>query len=714
MGWLFLTVAGVGVTAGLSLVLVVAAQGWAGGYLWALARRGAASAPEVVGAGLALGSVASVVCGVAAMAAFDWHFGWLVPAVVAFAVWAARLVAGRRRAHPEPSARADLDTPLWWGVAAAIGLGVLSLAPNLRSYPLTWTGTWSGYHGDMLFFESLATSMARLGPLDSIFTPDALIRYHWLAYAWAGQVTEATGAAPFVVLTRVLPFVAVVGGGLLAASWARRLSSVAWVPAFAVVLLVTGGYLGASYGAVYNFDSPSQAMSVLWLLAFTIAVIEFVRGGGRSLAVVLGLLALALAGGKISAAAVAVAAVLWLAFVALVLRLEWARRAVAAAGITVVSGLVGYVVVVAGSADPGGLNLVSIVDRASSIQGMNPFAGRLGIVAGTLILVIAIGARWAGVLWLARSAPRRREPDMVLAFGYMIAAVGTVLVLSGGMNDTWFALAASVPLTVMSAAGAGDAWQAVGTRRRPVLAWAVVAAVVIFGIVFALWATGPSGGNVFVSTLRWAAPLAGVLGALIAGIVIARVFGNGHGSRSGSRSWIAAFVLVLVFVTALARFLALQPRAAGEAAPMSDYAFSPVSSFTNAIDVNRVYGWSDAQVAAAEIVRELSSPADLVATNVTFSPLVPALTGQPTWVAGIAYQAPYGRPGGVPVLLEREAQVWEFINEPSAASAAPLCAAGVEWVWVDPARTAVRTWSPFAVPVLEREDVILARMETCN
>ena len=214
VGWIFLVATGVDVLHSLILVLVLVSQGWAGAYLWRLGRREEISALEEIGAGLALGTVFAVVCGLVVTTFTHVAYGCLLPAGVALVVWVIRRSRGHRLA-PGPV----LQSSLRWGALAAIGLGVISLIPNLRSYPLTWTGTWSGYHGDMLFFESLSTSMARLGPLNSIFSPDALVRYHWLTYAWSGQVTATTSTASFIVLTRVLPFVAVIGSCLVAVTW---------------------------------------------------------------------------------------------------------------------------------------------------------------------------------------------------------------------------------------------------------------------------------------------------------------------------------------------------------------------------------------------------------------------------------------------------------------------------------------------------------------
>ena len=708
VGWLFLLVTGVPAGEATLLGLVVLVQGAAGAYGWSLVRGGRSGSVETVGMGLALGTVLAVLSGLLVQAVTGWALGWVLPAVAAAVLW---LVRRDWRAR---STSSGWDPATVWGLAATGVIGLSSLIPNLLSYPLAWTGTWSRYHADFLYFESLATSLARLGPLDSIYTPDALIRYHWLVYAWSGQVAEAADAGPFVVLTRVLPFVAVVGSCLVGVAWARRMSRAVWAPALAVVLLVAGGYVGATYGAIFNFDSPSQSLTTLWLLALSFAVVGYLGetryGASRlqSLAwlVVLGALTFGLAGGKISAGAVGLAAVLWVALVGLTRRADWWRRGVAAAGTVLVAFGLGYLLVVAGSADPGGLKLFNLIDRASSIQGLNPVAGSIGIIIGTLVLVLAIAIRWSGLLWFLADRDRRWRPDSVLGVGLALAAAGTVIVISGGMNDTWFALAASAPLAVISAAGAGEAWLSLGERRWRALAWLVGAAVVLVGIVTVLWMTGASGGNVFVATWRWLGPLVGVVGAVVLGALIGRRLGGG-----GRAPALAGAVLLLVLISAPGRALGVGTGLVGTQPSLGEDAFSPIESFTETIDRTAIREWSDQHVAAAEWLRANAAPDDMAATNVTFSPFVPALTGLRTFVSAILYQAPYGRPAGVPVLLERERQSWEFVDAPSAASIAPLCEAGVDWVWVDPARTETRDWGPFAVTVYVNEAAIILAID---
>ena len=82
-----------------------------------------------------------------------------------------------------------------------------------------------------------------------------------------------------------------------------------------------------------------------------------------------------------------------------------------------------------------------------------------------------------------------------------------------------------------------------------------------------------------------------------------------------------------------------------------------------------------------------------------------------TYVSGLQYQAPYGRPGDSQRLLAREGQVWDFIDGPSSGTVAPLCAEQVRWVWVDPTLTERRDWAPYASIAFANEDVLILRMD---
>ena len=720
-GYLFLVLTGVDFLQALRLLAVLAIQVATGAIIWSAVRRGQAGAVEVLGMGLALGPVLCVVTGLAVNIAGLGNWGWMLPAGAALLVLVIRRrdTAATHLLHAEPEL---LEKPSLWAIGVTFVLGLGSLIPNLLNYPLMWTGTAGNYHPDMLFFEALSTSLTRFGPFESIFTPDSEVHYHWLVYAWAGQVTSATDAAPFVVLTRVLPFVAIASSCLIAIAWVARLTSIRWAPSLAVVLLIMGGFVGATYGAIFNFDSPSQAMTAAWILAFGLGFVVLLseQTQGRtfviSLTIAIGIMAFGLTGGKISAGLAAVAGILFVTAAGILLHLWWWKRALLATATSTAMLLAAYLGLVAGSADSGGLRLGDLVNRASSVQGLNPLPSSIGIILGTVILVIAICIRWSGLVWFLTTPARRREPSTLLGLGLALAAILAILVLSNGVNETWFALAAAAPLAVISASGAADAANAVGLNLRSgrgAILIIVASAAVLFGLAALLWATGASGGDEWVSTLRWLGPLVSVAGAIGVALVLAR---RVHGYLSVARASLALSVVILVLVSAPARLIGVGTGQVGVQPGLNNDAFSPVEPIIEVYDPHVVGQWSDAHAAAAAWVRMHTGESDLLATNITRSALVPALTRRQTIASGVLYQAAYGPPSMVQAVADRERTSWYFIEDPSDTTARPLCDAGVDWLWVDPARTKKRSWSPYAEIVFANDAAIILRVnqERCT
>jgi hypothetical protein len=715
VGLLVLLVSGVSLGSSVRLTVVVLLQGFAGWLVWSRLRP-RAEALERLGVGLALGTVMSLLAGLVVQAVGLGNWGWILPPLVAV-VWAA--VARVRRGSVSGAAAAagaDRSSIVALLISGALGLGILVF--NLRNYPLVWEGPWSRYHTDMPFFEALATSLSRFGPTDSIFLPGAQVRYHWLSYAWAGQVTDAAGAEPFVVLTRVLPYVAILACSLIVIAWARRMSSVVWVPSLAAVMLLIGGFLGAANGGVLNFDSPSQSMGVLWLLAFSIVLLEFlgesakVPGRRRAwLLIWLGVLSFCLMGGKVSAVLPALAGVGLVALVGLLRRSEWWGRALLAFAVAVVAAGAAFVLILAGSAGGGGLTLGSLVDRSSSQQGLNPLDDPNSVVFGTAILLVAIAVRWAGLAWLAGARQSRWEPATVFGVGLAISSLLAVIAFNS-FNEIWFSVAASGPLAVLTAVGAGEAsrYLANGDSRRGnrLTLGALVGAAVIYGVVWALWATGASGGNVWVGTWRWAGPLVGVLLAVVFGWVIASRAPRGRRIASV----LAATAVILVFATAPGRLLGVGTGQVGIQQPglKNDWFSIGKAPSVRDRDQKVVTEWTSDQMSAAAWLRSHAGRDDLLATNLTFGPFVPGVTGLRTYVSAIQYQAPYGAPADAAELLAREGRVWDFIEGPTATTVQPLCRAGVRWIWVDLAQTAVRDWQPFADIVFNTADTTVLQV----
>jgi hypothetical protein len=692
----------------LLLSLIVSCQALTGTFIWRLAQRHrAVGIIEATGVGLAVGTAAALICGAALRPVSTWS--WLLPSLIALVIWIVRRARGLRLPKCGAPNRAGV-------VALVVGgaLGALSLAANVANYPLSWEGLWGKYHPDMLFFEAISQGIARFGADDSILMAGGNIRYHWLTYAWAGQISVSADAASFVVLTRVLPIVAIIATITIAVGWAQRMTKVAWVPTLAAVLLISGGYVGATYGTILNFDSPSQALSMVWMLGLCVAFLAYLRGSALSrgasvwLLLIIGALAIAVSGGKISSAAIVAAGIAFTAIVGLIRRTSWARRAVVAAVVVGIALATTYLIVVAGSADPGGLKILQLIDRASSVQGLNPINTPRGIVVGTVIMMLAIVPRWAGLGWLITARSTRWRASTIFGMGLAIAGLATVVLISGGLNDTWFALAASAPLAVLSAVGVGRAVTTVSPpsidRPAPIIWVGALLGLILALVVTAVWATGSG-------SLRWLGPIVGVIGALVIGWLLAR----SRTLTGNTRARVLAMtILVLVCVSVPSRALGVTSSAFGVLSEtgLSSTAFSPIVPFVSNIDRTVVREWSSDDLAAADWVLTHASTDDIIATNVVFSPLVPALTRHRMMIAGLLYQAPYGTPSQLPTVLDREKASLAFVDTPSATSLAPLCAAGASWVWVANARTEVRDWSPWAEVAYANDSVTILRVAT--
>lgn len=695
----------------LRIEAVLTIQVIAGAYFWKRLRGSQTEVIETFGMALVIGPMLALVSTLLIQICGGGLWGWSLPAIVALAMW----LWARGKTQAGAATRSHLSFSSIWALCLTAVLGFASLVPNIASYPLRWIGFGGRYHLDMLFFESVSNSIAKFGPFDSIFTPGGSFRYHWLVYGWSGQLSAISSASSFVVLTRVIPVIAILASSLIAIAWVRKLTTVSWAPSLAVVLLIFGGYVGATNGVIFNFDSPSQALSASWLLAASYALMLLLSTevAGRSrVAIFIGLTVALFAltlGGKISAGAVGLMALAALAVVAFLQRPWWWKRAlVTAISATVTSGAL-YLSMIAGSASPGDLRFGSILDRASTVQGLNPFPGTVGVLVGTGIMLIAIAIRWIGVFWFVRNHDSRSRPSTIYAIALAVAGLLAVVFMSSGLNETWFALAASAPLIAISAAGAAEAIQNNEKKYSASkfhLLLIGASSIVVFLVVTLLWRTGPSGGDPWVNTLRWLGPITGVLLTLAFAFLIKKAINKRTGRRI---STLSVTLLALVCLAGQGRLLGVGSDKLGVLPPLSYEYFGSFLPFVNSLDTLSFTQWSDQQVTAAAWLKKTAGPDDLVATNFTASGLVPALTGMRTYATSTIYQAMYGPKSITNLVLDRERQEWFFIDQPSAAHLDPLCTAGVNWIWVDPLRTQQRSWEPFATIVFENQDAIILK-----
>lgn len=666
---------------------VVFGQGLAGAWVWSWLRP-RSSVLERIGMGLALGTATSAVTGIALFLIQPRL--WLLP-IMLIAVLAIALRLRRGVWFPETGVKVRRSQIAAVGVGLITGLGSILWA--WRTYPLSGSG--DAYHGDMLFFQAVADSLASLGPSDSTLMIGSQLRYHWMTYAWSGQISDLVAPEPFLVLTRILPIAALLGAVLITVSWTGRVSRHPWAPMIAVLLLVTGGYVGASFGTILNFDSPSQQLSTVWLLALSVAFLAALRGRRMTwLLIVVAFLAAATTAGKVSAGAVVLFGMGAVAVVGAVRGEPWRGRALTTFAVAAVACLAAFVAWIAGGNDAGGLG-IGFLDKMATVIGLNPVRGTVGVILGTVILLVAISARWIGAAWLLADPTTRRRPWVVLATAMGTVGLFSVVVLGQGINDSWFALSASAPLAVASGAGLGLALRRAGMfgirPTQQVVVMALGGAVAML-LVVVLWRQ-PGDAT------RWLGPFAAIGVTALFGLLAMR----------GRMGTLIGLTIGLTVTAALGRALPV----AGSLVSTREGTRIP-SEFTLAdsfelIDTETTVRWDQDARDAGSWLRTETSLADVIATNRTRSPLVAALTGRPTYLSGGHYQGPYGPAGSIEEVQRRDARIQSFLNDPNDATWQPLCDAGVTWLWIDPSMTSVRDWSPYADTRVAESSVILAQ-----
>ena len=683
-------------------IAIVIAQGTAGAiWWWALRSRGSVSWAEVAGMGLALGTVASLITGVVLRPVMG-PWGWSVPVAITAVVVALRvswLKAQIRRAKLPPS----------HAVAIVVGsiAGLVIIIGNWIRVPLDAVSDRS--YADIYFLEALSRSIARWGPGQSIFMDGGQLPYHWFTYGWVGQLATSAGTDSFFVLTRVLPIVAAIGMVLLAIAWTQLLGTKQprWVPSLAAVLVVFAGYTGALYGSILNFDSPSQSLTTVWLLAFGFAVIVFLHGARWVLVGAVGLLAVALVGGKVSHAAVAAASVVLLAVVGVLARTPWRLRAGIVLLVTGVAMGVTFLLVLRGAALEENITEVVAV-KASTWQGLDPLVGRWGPVLGTIALALAVSARPAGLALLVGHRRWRTDPAVIFALGGFIAGLGALFVLREGVNETWFVLAASAPAGALSAVGVGEglAWLRRQGLARP-LGVTVGLALPISALVLILtwnWPIDPNSPAPRV--LPWLAVVVPWLAAPLVSWLLFR-----RRALRASAGWkpvavlsVGVIVLTSIVTRPAAAWTAARPitTEAGVVQPTAGNAAVPPSPTVVSLDHDRSAG--------ASWLKDNASDDAIVATTNTGSAFLPAVTGLRTYLSGAPYQAGLGATGSRPEVERRSAIASALTSDEWESVIPELCGAEVDYFWIEGA-------APIAATVtgefVSENVAILSRSAVC-
>ena len=679
-----LVVSGVDLAQVARIITVLVIQAATGAVLWRLTRGKTPShTSELLGMGLALGTLSALLSAQVLLSTPLAGLAWLMPTVLVVAVLAVPKV--RRRFRSGATIPVTLDEV--GTVALGLGIGLTFVWSFWRQHPLHWDGWWK-YYVDIPVHEARATSLATWGPKDNILVAGEPTRYHWFSYAWAGMTTNASHAGSFVVVTRIMPLVALVAAICLVWAWSRRLSKLRSVPLLAVLVATLGMDVGSQlpFSFLANFTvSPSMGMAAMWLLGATFVLTEHLAGRVTRPEVVLFILVVGCVGGKVSDAVILVGGATMAALSTLVFRTGRTRAWIDFA-VIVVAAAATFVVVIAGSEG----NLVLERGSSARIYSFLRDSGWTGVVIGTTAVALAIVAKWAGVGFLFARSRTRHRPEAWFAFG----AAGTGLFLMAvlghpGGGQLYFPMSASVVLTVVCGWGLGMALGHLSTRLRLACTCVGVAA----GLASLASRSGFVNKRTALPHWLWLAPL--LVWLLAAALVaIVHIYRRATGGRG--LLVVGASVAVTSLVVASLTFgLVALTDTVRQSPPVAPAANSSLA-------------FTSAHVAALVWLRDHSSTDDIVATNRQCSaPQVGAAPcSQARWflTAAISHRrmliegsdyAVATRP--LPTWVrDRVALSRRFVDDPGEDDAVALWTAGVRWVVVDLASTKTRSWNGYA------------------
>ena len=434
-GSLFVTSAlmassGVALKSSLLLSLAIIAQWVPGALVWkwiSVERR--LSFTELLGMGLAIGTLLALISSQIFRVTPFGRFAWTIPFLISspFVIWA--WFSERNVAISE---KTESDKHLLKSFLPAIVLGIIQLSVWWRWHPLKWSGWWK-YNVDVPYFESYSNSLAILGTTHSLMDPTLDTRYHWFAYAWVGSLTNSLHIDSFVVLTRLLPIVAMTMGAAIAYSWAASMCMRKWIPGLAALIVVIGP--GLSVGSFVMLRSPSSAMSVGWSLAFTVLLFKIIHESLRQpfAYLILALLAIGVVGGKATNTVLTSFAILLLLLISLTKTNEIKNRIWKAGAISLISLASTYVLLIA----------------TSEAQGLD-----FGLFLGWPGLALTILPTSAGIFGLYKGKLSAGEPLFIYSLGMILSGLLLSLITydpSG--NQVYFLVSAGTILVVPSLIG---------------------------------------------------------------------------------------------------------------------------------------------------------------------------------------------------------------------------------------------------------------------
>lgn len=439
---LLMTISGARFSISIVLCLAVLAQWLPGALIWVWVRAShKISGPELLGMGLAIGTLLSIFESQLFRATRYNHLSWMLSILVISPIVTLCILSNKEKSVGDKSLKVQ-DATFF---LPAIILGLIQISSWWRWNPLSWSGWWK-FQIDVPYIESYSNSLALLGTTQSFMSPFQNSRYHWFAYAWIGELSNSIKVEPFVVLTRVFPIVALVMAGSLAYSWANRCTHIRWIPPLATLVMVAGP--GLSIGSLVLLQSPGSAMTTGWSIAFCLVLFEIINNNinkPRSY-FVLTLLAIGIVGGKTSTGIIVGGGVGIMLFTSVFQNYETKRRVVIGSILSLVALLVTYQVLVSSSA-------------SRPLQA--------GIFLGWPGLFLTAAPLCVGLYSLFRFKLNNFEPLLVFALSiFVLGSAGSLVTNDPSGNQIYFLCSAAAIVVVPSLIGTERLISQLGMRSN--------------------------------------------------------------------------------------------------------------------------------------------------------------------------------------------------------------------------------------------------------
>ena len=705
------------------LVLSLLFQILGGATLWLLASRSrSVHIAEVLGVGLALGSVIATLSAQALLPFKVGMLGFQFPGLFALIIWAIpsfRTLLINVLSAIQP--RGSLKALLIYGIS----LSSLTLVPFFHQNPEVKNGT-TQYPLDIPYFEALSQSVTVWGNSDSIVAAGRPLRYHWFAYAWSGWETQFSHAEPFVVLTRVLPLVSTLGIILLTISLVQMLSRRTLPAALALTIGILGTAIAGNYGSAIIPISPSQFMTTVWLMAASVVFLRFVKSETDWIfsLISFAILCIGCTGGKVQTSPILGGAIIAVTTL-LIIRNRNRVRTIAALAtylittisvyLLIVSDLNGFLIKQMGGGAHLGAGMGVLVNLAP--EQMLNYSSHIPWVLVGISGVICLTAKTSGMVLAIRS-PHKLTPEVIFACGALLTGVTlSVFIYQNGSSHLYFILSGLILATPVAAVSLFEGFGTKAARSYRVEMFLFL--IGVFGACFYYVARFEFLGFNIASFFRvsrltfWVwAPIATLLIVVSLASTIAIAVRSNHPKQQLTQN-ILYFCVILITSLSVANGVVWS--LGEQLRPLTGRAVDKPVGYSSG------YGWTPEHVVALSWLKSKTTVSDVLATNRfcrineyppqcdSGSLVVSAITGRRMLIEGYSWYST-GDSQKPAWLLNRIDASLAFAKNPTDSSWRHLRSYGVTWFVIDKEFPKAKNWEPYGVIKFENSHIILIHL----